>query len=379
MGSLPVDGGSEMSERYDITIAIVSTNEAHWLTACLESVYAHAGSARLDVVVVDNESKDGTAQVVAEGFPQARVVRCPNRGFAHANNRALMTTLARHVLFLNPDTEIVEGTFGELVELLDARPDVGLMGVKQLDGDGNLYPTIRRFPNALRALGEAFTAESWSLRPGWLGERELDLGRYDQERDCDWTVGAYMLARREALFSAGFMDERFFLFSDEPDLCLRIKQAGWRIIHSPLMTIVHHAGKAGVKPRLVAQDALARKIYARKHFAGPHRALYVGALAARHAMRAVPRGRGESDAAQRAAARTALRTLFGREQPPFGAPPPTSVDPLTVPQCTAALENAGVLPVLQADVAETRGAVGAPIPDSPASAAPLAAGSRSSS
>jgi GT2 family glycosyltransferase len=327
------------SENHDLSIIIVSTNEAHWLEACLSTVYAHAGSARLDVVVVDNESRDGTGALVRERFPQARVVRCPNRGFPHANNRALMTPMARHVLFLNPDTEVVDGDFGSLVEMLDSRPDIGLLGVKQLTADGELYPTMRRFPNAARAMAEALTAERWALRPAWLGERDLDLAGYERERDCDWTVGAYMLARREALRGAGFMDERFFLFSDEPDLCLRIRRAGWRIVHSPAMTIVHHAGKAGVKPRLVAQEVYARRLYARKHFAGPHRAAFVAAVAARHGLRAiVPRGPGAEE--RRGAARAALRALVGRTKPPFGAPPPTSIDPSTVDPQPAAAELA---------------------------------------
>jgi N-acetylglucosaminyl-diphospho-decaprenol L-rhamnosyltransferase len=318
------------AEKHDLSIVIVSTNEAHWLRACLSSVYAHAGSASLDVVVVDNESRDGTAALVNEHFPQARVVRCPNRGFPHANNRALMTPVARYVLFLNPDTEILDGDFGSLVEMLDERRDIGLIGVKQLDGDGRLSPTIRRFPNAARALGEALTSERWPLRPSWLGECELDLDRYEEERECDWTVGAYMLARREALFSAGFMDERFFLYSDEPDLCLRIRRAGWRILHSPAMTIVHHAGKAGWKPKLLAQEVLSRRLYAEKHFAGPHRALYLSALLARYGLRAVIANRSPEGPARRAAARAAVRTLVTRTTPPFGAPPPTSIDPSTV-------------------------------------------------
>src|SRR3954452_23607028 len=146
---------------HDLSIVIVSTNEAHWLDACLTTVYAQAGSASLDVVVVDNESRDGTRELVESRFPQARVVSCPNRGFAHANNRALVTCTARYALCLNPDTEIVEGTFGALVDMLDARPEIGLLGVKQLDGEGALYPTVRRFPSARRALAEAFTSESW--------------------------------------------------------------------------------------------------------------------------------------------------------------------------------------------------------------------------
>jgi GT2 family glycosyltransferase len=318
------------ADQHDLTIVVVSTNEAHWLDACLTTVYAHAGDASLDVVVVDNESSDGVGPLIAERFPQARVVRCPNRGFAHANNRALMTPLARYVLFLNPDTEIVEGDFGTLVAMLDARPEIGLLGVKQLTGDGQLSPTIRRFPNAARALGEALTVERWRLRPSWVGERELDLSLYEQEQECDWTVGAYMLARREALLGAGFMDERFFLYSDEPDLCLRIRRAGWRIVHSPAMTIIHHAGKAGVKPKLITQEAIARRIYAEKHFAPPHRAAFIAALVARHAVRAAVPGGNGAGADRRAAARAAVRALVARPVPPFGPPPPTSIDPSTV-------------------------------------------------
>lgn len=316
--------------RRDLSVIVVSTNESRWLDACLSTVYAHAGSARLDVVVVDNESRDGTAELVRERFPDARVVRCPNRGFPHANNRALMTPMARYVLFLNPDTEVLEGDFGTLVDMLDRRPDVGMLGVKQRTGDGALYPTMRRFPNAARAMGEALTSERWPLRPSWVGERNLDMDAYEVEQECDWTVGAYMLARREALRSAGFMDERFFLFSDEPDLCLRIRRAGWRILHSPAMTIVHHAGKAGVDGRLLAQEVYARGIYARKHFAPPHRLLYLGALAARYGLRAAVPG-GEHADQRRTASRRALRTLAGRQTPPFGPPPRTSIDPATVP------------------------------------------------
>lgn len=311
----------------DLAVVIVSTNEAHWLTPCLTTVFDSAGAARLDVIVVDNESTDGTRQLVKERFSEARVVPCRNRGFAHANNRGLMTSAARYALFLNPDTEIVEGTFGELVETLDRRPDIGLAGVKQLTPEGELFPTIRRFPNAIRALGEALASERWPLRSRWLGERELDMASYERVRDCDWTSGSFMLARREALLSAGSMDERFFIYSEEPDMCLRLKRAGWRIVHLPTMTIVHHAGKGGVRPRMVAQDAYARGQYARKHFGAPHRAAYLGALATRHLIRATAPGRDrDATTKRRAAARRALRTLSGQEAPPFGQPPMTAID-----------------------------------------------------
>jgi GT2 family glycosyltransferase len=310
----------------DLAIVIVSTNEAHWLDGCLSSVYARAGTATLDVIVVDNDSVDGTREVVQAGFPAARVVGSHNRGFAHGNNRGLETTTARYVLFLNPDTQVVDGTFGEIVDELDARPDVGLVGVRQLTPDGELFPTIRRFPNAARALGDALRSERWPVRPSWAGERVLDPEAYGREYECDWTSGSFMLARREALQSAGFLDERFFIYSEEPDLCLRMKRAGWRVLHLPSMAIIHHACKGGIRPRMIAQDLYARRQYAYKHFAPPHRSAYLGAITVRHLIRAVAGGSNTDNViARRDAARLALRTLAGRAEPPFGPPPATAV------------------------------------------------------
>ena len=107
---------------HDLAIITVSTNEAEWLRPCLSTVFSHLGDISADVVVVDNDSRDGTAEVVASEFPDARVVWSRNHGFSHANNRGLMTCNARYVLFLNPDTEILEGTFAELVAMMDERP-----------------------------------------------------------------------------------------------------------------------------------------------------------------------------------------------------------------------------------------------------------------
>ena len=309
----------------DIAIIIVSTNEAHWLRPCLRSVFAHVGDVDADVVVVDNESHDGTAEVVGREFPAARVVRSENHGFSHANNRALMSCDARYVLFLNPDTEVLAGTFGDLVRAMDARPTVGLIGVRQVMGDGRLDPTIRRFPNALRALGQAFAADRWSGRPRWLGERELDLDLYDREVTCDWTSGSFMLARREAIESAGFLDERFFMYSDETDLCRRIKTAGWEVRHLPLMTIVHHAGKAGVQPSIESLTAYTRIVYARKHFSPAHRALYSGAVLLWHSLRSVYAGPGEEGRRIKDANRQVVATLLGRAPVPHGPPSRFSV------------------------------------------------------
>ncbi|HEX3976157.1 MAG TPA: glycosyltransferase family 2 protein [Solirubrobacteraceae bacterium] len=314
---------------HDLAVIVVSTNDVNWLRPCLSTLYAGAGDVDLDVVIADNESTDGTAELIRDEFPEARVVRCTNHGFGHANNRAALTCDARYVLFLNPDTELLTGRLADLVAYLDERPDIGMASVRQVTPDGAVYPTIRRFPNALRAFGEAIGCERL---PGlrWLSPRVLDAALYERETDCDWLTGAFMIVRRETLAGAGIFDERFFMSSEEVDLALRIKQAGWRVAHVPSMTILHHVhmGKPlGLK--MEAQYALARSQYAGKHFSPLHRAVYLSGVKARYRLRLALGLLPGQDSYRRDAAIGALRTLRGVQPPPYQAPPVAAVRPVT--------------------------------------------------
>ena len=301
-----------------LSVIVVSANSADWLRPCLTTVFERAGNVELDVVVVASGCTDETVTIVEREFPEARTISCPNRGFAYANNRALRTVDADWVLLLNPDTEILEGSFADLVDRLGSRSTVGLVGVRQLTADGQLFPTIRRFPNAMRSLFEALGSERFPFRAAWLGERELDPTVYEQDVACDWTSGSFMLIRREALQSAGLMDERFFLYSEETDLCLRIKQAGWEVRHVPYLTILHHADKAGRNPRLDAQAAFAKRQYFEKHLSPVHRLTATAALILGYALRS---SLGAGDPERRESSRAALTTLLGLRPPPFGEPP----------------------------------------------------------
>jgi len=299
---------------HDLAVIVVSTDQAHWLPRCLPTIAEHAGDLALDVVVVDNGSTRETRDLVRRDFPAARVVVCENRGFGHANNEGLRTVDARHVLFLNPDTELLAGSLASLVAELDARPDVGLAGVRQVDGDGRLVPTVRYFPTVRRTLMDALGLERLG---GSLGERELRQGLYDREHDVDWTIGSFMLARSDALARVGGFDERFFVYSEEVDLCYRIRAAGWRIVHLPAMTILHHGSTVRARdPRMAQQNAYAQLQYARKHFGALPRAGYRAALLLRYALRALPPA---GDASRRAAARAAAGLVLGLAEPPFGA------------------------------------------------------------
>ena len=308
----------------DLAVIVVSHDQERWLPRCLSTLLEHAEGLSLDLVVVDNGSTGAARDLVERDFPQARAIASENRGFAHACNLAAATTDARWLLFLNPDTEVLEGSLAGLVAGL--APEVGIAGARQLDDDGSLIPTMRLFPSASRALGDSLGLERFPRRPDWLGERELRLERYEHEFEGDWTIGSFLLARREAFDAVGGFDERFFLYSEEVDLCLRARRAGWKVVHSPAVTILHHGNSdRPLDPRLQTQLAWARLQYAEKNLPAVSRPVFRGSLLLRYGLRSL-----HGEAGRREAARAATSLLLGRRPPPFESrrPSPQAVERL---------------------------------------------------
>jgi GT2 family glycosyltransferase len=304
----------------DLAVIVVSHDQERWLPRCLTTLLEHGQELSLDVVVVDNGDTGAARKLVERDFPQARALASENRGFAHACNLAAATCAAPWLLFLNPDTEVLEGSLMELAAGLT--PETGIAGVRQLDDSGALIPTMRLFPSASRALGDSLGLERFPRRPDWLGERELRLERYDREFEGDWTIGSFLLIRREAFDAVGGFDQRFFLYSEEVDLCLRVRQAGWKVVHSPAVTILHHGNSdRPADPRLQTQLAWAQLQYADKNLPAVSRPVFRGALLLRYGLRTL-----HGETRRRGAARAATALLLGRRPPPFEsrrpAPPP---------------------------------------------------------
>lgn len=305
---------SSETERADVCAIIVSHNSRGWLDAALSSLAEHTGEISLAAVVVDN-GEDGAGEWAASRYPFVRGVSCENRGFGHANNHGLRFADAPYVLFLNPDTEFVAGDVDALVVAMEAMPDVGLAGLRQVRGDDSLAPSMRRFPTVRRALAEALPIERVPLARRALGERVLDPADYERIVECDWTSGSAMFARRAAIEGIGGFDESFFLFSEETDLCWRIHWAGWRIVHIPDVTIRHHEQEHPANPGLWAQSAYARLQFARKNLRHPR--AYRAALALRYGVRtclySLPGRR--ADATRRDASRAAFAAVLHEQAP----------------------------------------------------------------
>ena len=261
---------------------MVTYNGRELALATLRSALESTGSIAVEWFVADNGSTDGTAEAIERELPGVTVIRGDNLGFAHGNNVVLERARGRYVLLLNPDIEIERGTLASLVAELDERPDVGAASVIHRGTAGHVLPSIRRFPSPLRNLAEALFAPKLRALRG-LQELDLELDTYFEERAADWVCGAFLIARREAIGDAGPLDERFFLYSEEVDWCLRIRAAGWEIRHLPVMEIVHHEGKP--TPARVAEECHSRVLYARKHFDRRAALAIHAALIVKHALR----------------------------------------------------------------------------------------------
>jgi GT2 family glycosyltransferase len=318
-------GGGDVSEgRPDLSVVIVTHNGREMALRTLRSARASLGGLQAEWIVADSASTDGTPEAIEREFDDVEVLRVPNRGFAAGNNIGISWAQGRYVLLLNPDVEVLDGSFAELVAALDSRPDVGIASVVQRGSDGELQFSMRRFPSPGRDLGESLFAARWPFFKS-MQELETRPGRYRLEISADWVCGAFLCARAEAISSIGPMDERFFLYSEEIDWCLRAHQAGWDVRHLPVMTVTHHAGRRD-RGDLMAQLAHSRSLFAHKHHGMPKALGIRAALAVGHLLRIavrVPQAPFKAGARERIGAEArALRVLLGLGEPPLRAEPP---------------------------------------------------------
>jgi GT2 family glycosyltransferase len=309
-----------MTQRPDLSVIVVTHNGREMALTTLRSALAAVGTASVEWLAVDAGSTDGTPDAIEREFDQVQVFRRDNRGFAASNNVALDHARGRYVLLLNPDVEILSGTLGELVAAMDARPELGLASVVQRGTEGELQTSIRRFPSPLRSLGESLFAAYWPVL-NIFQELETRPARYQQEGHADWLVGAFLIARREAVRAVGPLDDRFFLYSEEIDWCYRFWQAGWPVAHLPVMAITHHAGGRS-RGDLMAQLSHSRLLFAAKHYGMAKRVGIRAALALGHVIRIAvfaPAAAVSPRQRERVGAEWAgLRVILGLSAPPLG-------------------------------------------------------------
>lgn len=271
----------------DVSVVVVSFNTRDLLRDCLRTLEERAGSVSYELIVVDNASRDGSADMVEAEFPHATLLRSDvNLGFAGANNRGFEMARGRYIVLLNSDAFVEPGALELSVAKMDADPRVGLASGRLVGRDGAWQPSARMFPSVtndlltLSGLGDKYPHSRF------FGRMDRTWADPMEAAEVDWVPGAYSIIRRGALEEIGFFDQRFFLYYEEVDLCLRIKEAGYQLWYWPDIVVVHIGGESartvaeenGGLTETGAQLTLWRMrsalLYHRKHHG------YVGALAA---------------------------------------------------------------------------------------------------
>lgn len=215
------------------------------LRACLRSLPLK--DAQTEIIVVDSASIDRTPEMVTAEFPTVKLIASgENLGYSKGNNLGLKQASGRYLLVLNPDTEIQGNAIAQMLAYMEAHPQIGVFGPQMVYADGTPQSTRRRFPSLALALFESTWLQSLAPR-AWLNHFYMRDLPENETVAVDWVVGAALLLRREAYAQVGGFDEGFFMYSEELDLCRRMKAAGWGVVHFPAARITHFEGRSSAQ------------------------------------------------------------------------------------------------------------------------------------
>ena len=243
MGTEAFNHQSNAPYPIDLSVIIVSFNTRALLHQCLQSVRDATHETSLEIIVVDNNSRDSSADMVRSCFPEVNlIINHSNRGFPAACNQGLRIMRGKYACLLNPDTLVLDGAFDRMVRFLESNSKVGVLGCKLLNQDQTVQSSCFKFYSFKTVLFD------YCLLPRSL-DKSLFTGIYKsrdlrEPTEVDWALGACLLLRGETIKAVGLLDEDLFLYSEEVDWCYRAKQQGWEVWFTPDAQVIHYGGQA---------------------------------------------------------------------------------------------------------------------------------------
>jgi GT2 family glycosyltransferase len=234
----------------DLSVIIVNWKSKDFLRNCLESVYANTLDLRFEIIVVDSASFDGCGEMLAEFYPAVKFIQShENIGFARANNLGAAQAVADTLLFLNPDTELVGPALSTLYNVLKSQPNAGAVGAKLLNSDGSLQTScVQSFPTLLNQALDADFLRAYSPRSSLWGTAALCHAQVTPA-PVEVLSGACIMIHRQVFDNAGGFPEAYFMYSEDLELCFRVRQSGWLNYYVPSAVITHHGGGSSQQSR----------------------------------------------------------------------------------------------------------------------------------
>ena len=259
-----------VNNTYDLSVVIVNYNVEYFLEQCLNSVLKARQKNNIEIFVVDNNSSDGSVEMVKQKFPNVILMaNKDNRGFSSANNQAIKIAKGRNILLLNPDTVVEESTFNKVVGFMNSHDDCGGLGVRMVDGKGDFLPESKRgLPTPLVAFYKIFGLSSIFPKSKKFGAYHLGYLDEFEINQIDVLSGAFLCVSKSALEKVGLLDETFFMYGEDIDFSYRITQEGFKNYYFPETTIIHYKGESTKKSSInyVFVFYKAMVIFAEKHF-----------------------------------------------------------------------------------------------------------------
>ncbi len=230
----------------ELSIIIVNWNVQELLKECLNSIFHNPGQYPLEVIVVDNASEDGSVEMIKRKFPEVKlIINNENCGFAKACNQGIKIAQGKYLFLLNPDSEVINSIYDQVVNFMESRPEVGVSGCYLYYPDRRIQTSFYKFTSLANLLGRALLLYSFLPRNALTGPLFSDYLR--SNRSIGRVCGGAMVVRREAFEEVGLFDESFFLYYEDEDLCYRMRQKGWKIAPIPDTKIIHHHNQSGKK------------------------------------------------------------------------------------------------------------------------------------
>ncbi|HEY3328922.1 MAG TPA: glycosyltransferase family 2 protein [Capsulimonadaceae bacterium] len=284
-----------------LSICIVNWNTKNLLRECLASIEAFPPlHEQVQVIVVDNASTDGTADMVRTEFPTTILIaNYHNASYAAGNNQALAAATGDYMLLLNPDVQLLPGTLTHALDYLDKHTDADIIGIRQIGADGKTQASVRSFPEPGPVAYEALGLSRLLPKSERFGAYRMTYFDYNEPSEVDQPMGTFLLFRREVYAKIGGMDEAFPLFFNDVDWCYRAKLAGFRIFYTPDAEIIHYGGsgtRQAAKPAVIRESHRSMIRFYEKHYAsrykGPSMAWMKAAIKAGEALRVAMAPRG---------------------------------------------------------------------------------------